>query len=1662
MSQRLSRTLGDGIVAAIAALFVCAVMAPAHAQITVGSDGSDTTDSTSYSGTQSLTKTGSNTVSLTGNNSYGATAINAGTLQIGAGGTNGTLGSGTVANNATLSINRSNSYVINNVISGTGRLLQAGSGTTTLSGVNTFTGPVSINAGTLRLMLGSGGFPSLTGDTTINSGGTLLLGQGDVIGDTRAVTVNGGAFNLGGFDDSMGVLTLISGTITGGTVRGTAYNLQSGDVSVVLANRAGVGITLTKDTTNTVTLTQANTYSGGTVINAGTLRLNGGTLGGGNVTNNATLVSGGAGSMTLSNNISGTGALVQDGSSVTILSGSNPFSGAVTINNGQLQLTNVGAVANASGVAFGPSNTPTLELNSPVNSGIFSVNGGLNGGTNARVRLGTVFNNGATLAINVAANTTATFAGVMSEAGGMALSFTKNGAGTQVLSGSNTFQGQTIVNAGTLALGASERIRDNVGLIINGGTFDLGGFSETVGYVTLASGSIANGTLVNANLNGPYDVRSGAASAVLGGSVGLAKTTTDTAVLSGNNTYSGVTTISSGTLQVGNSGTTGSLGSGAVTNNATLVVNRSNAYTLGNTISGTGALVHNGSGVTTLTAANTFSGGTVVNAGTLALLTSNVNVLTGTVTVNAGATLQAGGNNVLGDTAVLTLNGGTYALGSNGEYIGAITMNGNASVTGSTGIGGGQFILTAGQPGDSTMKLLTATGSNNLIGVNIGISSQWGGVGGNSNLKFNVVNTSDSLTVSGVIADKSFDGGGNATSGALTKSGQGTLTLAGDNTYSGGITIEAGVVQVGNGGTTGNITGNSAAIANRGTIIINRANGFGLGNAISGTGSLVQIGSGTTFLSGSNSFTGGTVINAGTLLATANNRLADTGAVTVDGGAYDLGGFSETVGAVTLAGGAINNGTLTGSSYAVQSGSIAATLAGAGGLTKSGPGTVTLTGSNSYSGITTISGGTLQVGTGGTTGSLGPGNVTNNAALVFNRSGSLTVGATISGTGGVTNAGSGTLTLTGSNTYSGGTVVSAGRLVGTTASLQGPIANNATVEFTQTVSGTYSGALTGSGALAKTGTGTLVLVGSNASTGSITISSGTLQVGSGGASGSLGSGAVTNNGTLAFNRTGSVAVSGAISGSGGLVQQGPGTLVLTGSSTYAGPTIISAGTLRSIGEGLLPSGTVTIGPAGTLVLGGNQSLASISGSGSIDLGNGTLTTGSWSGTFAGSMTGNGGFTKVGLGTLTLTGSSSFTGDTTLTAGTLVLASTGALPTDAVVTMQSGATLQLSSTTVLGAIENNGGTVTGGTLVASLVATQSGALDSVIADGQVNGTPFAAGILKRTAGTTTVGAVNTFTGAIRLQGGMLQLTGSGAFDPASRLVMSSGATMNLNGKSQTFSALSGTGGTVALGSGQLTVNNAASGVFAGVISGSGGVVKTGAGFLELTGASTYSGPTAINAGELKLNGSLASSALALAAGATLSGTGSFSGDATIAGAHTPGNSPGIQSIGGNLTYSAGASVTWELADNTAALADRGIDFDGINVGGNLAFTGTSLLNLAFNGAGSVVNWNDSFWTTDKTGANGWLVYDATGSTTGLSGLAINGTDWLDGAGNSLLAIRPDASFALQQVGSDVYLTFVAVPEPSSIVLVGCTLAGLALARRRRQDGLKPACPSIDIQ
>ena len=190
------------------------------------------------------------------------------------------------------------------------------------------------------------------------------------------------------------------------------------------------------------------------------------------------------------------------------------------------------------------------------------------------------------------------------------------------------------------------------------------------------------------------------------------------------------------------------------------------------------------------------------------------------------------------------------------------------------------------------------------------------------------------------------------------------------------------------------------------------------------------------------------------------------------------------------------------------------------------------------------------------------GNIVNNATVTFNQSTDGTYFGTMSGSGSLTLTGSGNVTLAGANTYSGGTVVSGGTLTGTTTSLQGDIVNNASVVFDQATDGTYAGVMSGDGVLTKTGVGTLILTANNTYTGGTIISGGILQLGNGGTTGMI-AGDVFNEGTLAFNRSDDIVFAGNISGSGDIAYMGPGTVTLTGTNTYSGGTAITGGTVQA-------------------------------------------------------------------------------------------------------------------------------------------------------------------------------------------------------------------------------------------------------------------------------------------------------------------------------------------------------------------------------------------------------------------------------------------------------------------------------------------------------------------
>jgi fibronectin-binding autotransporter adhesin len=316
----------------------------------------------------------------------------------------------------------------------------------------------------------------------------------------------------------------------------------------------------------------------------------------------------------------------------------------------------------------------------------------------------------------------------------------------------------------------------------------------------------------------------------------------------------------------------------------------------------------------------------------------------------------------------------------------------------------------------------------------------------------------------------------------------------------------------------------------------------------------------------------------------------------------DLDGFSNNVAA--LNGGGINGGnveldaaTLTLDSASATTQTYAGVISGTGGLVKAGDAGFiqVLTGTNLYIGGTTITSGTLQLGNGGTTGSI-LGKVVDNGTLAFNRSDAVTFGGVISGTGAVQQIGTGTTILTGANTYNGGTTISAGTLQlgngGATGSIVGNVTNNGTLAFNRSDVVAFGGVISGTGAVQHLGTGTTILAADNTYTGVTTISAGTLQLGNAGTTGSI-VGDVLNNSLLAFNRTDTFTLGGLISGTGAVLQDGAGTTILTGDNSYLGATDVTTGTLLIDGDQSAATGLTTVFTGATLagsgIVGGTYS-----------------------------------------------------------------------------------------------------------------------------------------------------------------------------------------------------------------------------------------------------------------------------------------------------------------------------------------------------------------------------------------------------------------------------------------------------------------------------------------
>jgi autotransporter-associated beta strand protein len=705
------------------------------------------------------------------------------------------------------------------------------------------------------------------------------------------------------------------------------------------------------------------------------------------------------------------------------------------------------------------------------------------------------------------------------------------------------------------------------------------------------------------------------------------------------------------------------------------------------------------------------------------------------------------------------------------------------------------------------------------------------------------------------------------------------------------------------------------------------------------------------------------------------------------------------------------------------------------------------------------------------------------AALVIPARAQITVGGngtnttdstSYSGSQSLTKIGFNTVTLTGNNTYTGGTTINAGALaIGANNRLPdvGQVTINSGGVFDLGGFGDYVGSLTMSGNATVSGTsslGQLILttgLPTNSAIKTLT-ANGAGNTVTAGIGVSSSHGGVGGNSDLRFDVVGApdnLTLSGVINDKssdgggtatrGAISKAGQGTLLLLGTNTYTGRTSILEGTVvaansRALGAGGVFVDTMTTVSAGaTLALQGNISMdehmhifgSGVGGLGAIRnlSGSNALTATGYAlrsdvalGADTGQLSISGaigqeggayGITKVGTGTLLLSGVNTYSGGTRVNAGSLVIGSGGTL---------------LNIGTDLTA--NNGGTITFARRDVLGLHTHNIAMPVVLNEG---------GLLQNS------GAVFNTLGALNLNGGTLQANdvepGSGqSFALKGAVTVTGNATSTIAGNGIALGAAAVTGTTFNVGDGASETDLLVTGVLR---DGSGATfgptqvssfTKTGAGVMVLTGTNTYTGLTKVSSGTLAVNGSIAGN-LQVDAGATLKGSGIIAGDATISGTHSPGNSPGIQTFGGNLTYQPGSSMVWQLAANTTA--NSPLAYDQVMVGGNLAFNGGTTLQLVFNDVGSVVNWTDALWSSNQS----WTIYQVTGQTSGLENLSLASySALLDAYGNDFGTTRAGSSFSISQNGQDVTLTYT-VPEPSTYALIGLGGLAMVVAYRRKR-------------
>ena len=887
-------------------------------------------------------------------------------------------------------------------------------------------------------------------------------------------------------------------------------------------------------------------------------------------------------------------------------------------NNHQLSMTNnVTGTYSQHSIIFGSSNTSNRTIggntvrfydNSTtdpkienLSSGSHTINFNIEGdGTTDPLEMnptsgnltfgGTVNNQGTDIWVFGNNGHTITYNGVISGAGKFILKQNSKA----VFNATNTYTGNTELDAGELWIGTTgDAIASGSSIYLGNGsslststkiflsktdggtTFSRSininsGNSNTrfIGSLNTSGTNTFSGNIVRSSSE-PLDievVNSGgtlALSGIINGSGAVTKVGSGIAILSGANSYSGLTTVSAGTLQLNRTGGT----TIPTTNNVTIgggTLRISTNQTVANLTLSSGTLQVDAGVTLTVTGTYSGSGGTINNLGTIILQGSSTQTFPGTVTINNG-TASTMTNLTINNTSGVT-NNLAYTVS------GTLTVNAGSNLNLSTGITSNATVLSTGATG------ATISGSGALtLGGNITVNSGSGANGATNscpvalgaNRTFNVsddASAATDLTVSGVISG-AFN---------IDKAGAGKLVLSNTNTYTGATNVTAGILNVQNAQGTGTTAGGVVVSSGAALELQDAAVGA---ETLSLAGTGVSSGGALRFISGTNSWAGLITLTA----ATTVNADAGTNTIDVASGNAITGTFNLTIGGA---------GNL----------SIADPIAtSTGTLTKSGAGTLTLSGTNTFTGATTISGGTLSISADNNLGTapasatagqltLNGGTLNTSASFTLSSNRGISLGASngtintaasttltyagiIAGSGSLTKLGTGVLELTASSgstaTMTGSWFVEQGDL---SISSFGNQLNSRPITLGSS-SATSGKLLYRSSGFGGTTTTALTIATGGGSIEQNSTSDLTFSVG------------VTLNGTLSVNCSaleGNLTFSGVMSGSGGLTvsSTNTGALILTNSAnTYTGNTTITSGELR-----LNPSANATF--ASKIVLNG--------------------------------------------------------------------------------------------------------------------------------------------------------------------------------------------------------------------------------------------------------------------------------------------------------------------------------------------------------------------------------------------------------------------------------------------------------------------------------------------